>query len=175
MGYGFFEAIQRRNRCKEANCVERYAPDGRSDHLELIIPLNERYLTIPRLVLGDIFNKVGLDICDITSYKVALTEACRNLMYFSYRHLEPNPLRLTFRIAPQRLTISISSQGKCFCDTRVKTHPALDQQDSTQNLDLLMVGSLVDDIRTGLRVTKEECIAFIVITKSLQGPSSPCK
>ncbi len=67
--------------------MERYAPNGWLEHLELNIPLNERYLTIPRLVLGDVFVKAGLDICEITSYKVALTEVCRDLIYFSYRHL----------------------------------------------------------------------------------------
>ncbi|NMB25063.1 MAG: hypothetical protein GX986_05965 [Firmicutes bacterium] len=151
--------------------MERYAPNGWLEHLELIIPLNERYLTIPRLVLGDVFVKAGLDVCEITSYKVALTEVCRNLIHFSYRHLEPNPLELTFSTTPKKLTIIVSNRGRCFCTERVKTHPTLEQRGCPDNLDLMMVASLVDNLRTGIRFTNGECMAFMVITKYLEGPA----
>ncbi|NLJ85468.1 MAG: hypothetical protein GX322_03440 [Firmicutes bacterium] len=145
------------------------------DDIKLLIPLNERYLTIPRLVLSDVFGKVGLDVCDTTSYKVALTEAGRYLIYFSYRHLEPHPLQATFRIAPQEITIGMGVRGKCYCDTRIKAHPRLSQQEATGSLDLLLVASLVDGIRNGIRREGEDCTAFIEMTKFLHRPSPPCR
>jgi len=146
-----------------ANCL----PKDQLGQVELLLPLNERYLTIPRLALGDVFDKAGLDLCDIAGYKAALTEACRNLIHFSYRNLEPHRLRLVFLTEPNQIRIVCSVRGECYCEQRVKTHPILRQQEAAQDLDLLMVTSLVDHFRTGLRLVKGECIAFVELVKFL--------
>ncbi len=78
---------------------------------------------------------------------------------------------MTFSTTPEKLTIVASNQGKCFCTQRVKTHPTLEQRDHPDNLELLMVASLVDDLRSGLRFTDGECTAFTVITKYLTAPT----
>ncbi|NLK08677.1 MAG: hypothetical protein GX316_08265 [Firmicutes bacterium] len=135
--------------------------------MKITIPLSERYLTIPRLVLGDVFVKAGLDVCEITSYKVALTEACRNLVHFAYSHLEPNALQLSFTKTPIKLTIEVSNRGKCFCKQRVKAHPALSKWSLSNDIDLLMITSLVDELRTGVRLIDDECVAFVVLSKYL--------
>ncbi|NMB45451.1 MAG: hypothetical protein GX998_03460 [Firmicutes bacterium] len=155
--------------------MEKCTPKDQLGQVELIVPLHERYLTIPRLALGDVFDKAGLDICDIAGYKVALTEACRNLIYFSYRHLEPPRLRVAFSTGPDRIIVLCIVEGECFCEERVKTHPALHRQEAVQDLDLLVVSSLVDHLRTGLRLLKGHCLAFVELTKFLQEPHQSTK
>jgi len=147
--------------------MEKCPSKDELEQVELLIPLQERYLTIPRLALGDVFDKAGLDVCDIAGYKVALTEACRNLISFSHSHLEPQRLRLVFSTEPRQITISCSVGGDCLCERRVKTHPVLHQQEATRSLDLLVVASLVDHFRTGLRRLDDRCVAFVELLKFL--------
>lgn len=146
-----------------AKCLQK----DQLQQIELMLPLNERYLTISRLTLGDVFDRAGLDVCDIAGYKVAMTEACRNLIHFSYRRLEPHRLRLVFSTEPHQISIFCSVGGKCYCEERVKTHPVLHKQEAVQDLDLLVVSSLVDHFRTGLRLLQDECMAFVELTKFL--------
>ena len=59
---------------------KRYIDQEHLERVEITIPLKEQYLTIPRLTISDLFDKLGLKVCDIAGYKVAVTDACRNLI-----------------------------------------------------------------------------------------------
>jgi hypothetical protein len=155
--------------------MKRCPPKDQLEQVGLLLPLHERYLTIPRLALGDVFDKAGVDVCDIAGYKVALTEACRSLIHYSYRHLEPHRLQVLFTTESDQITILSSVGGECYCTEQVKTHPVLHHQAAVEDLDLLFMASLVDNYRTGLSRYNGECIAFIEITKFLGAPSHNSK
>lgn len=155
--------------------MKRWPPKDQLEQVSLVLPLHERYLTIPRLALGDVFDKAGVDVCDIAGYKVALTEGCRSLIYYSYRHLEPHGLRVLFTTESDRITILCRVGGECYCKEQVMTHPVLHSHVAAEDLDLLFMASLVDHYRTGLSRRKDECMAFIEITKFLGAPSHNSK
>ena len=147
--------------------MEKHFEHGCVDKVELVVPLKEQYLTILRLTISDLFDKLGLSVCDVVGYKVAVTDACRNLIYFAHRHLCAKELKLVISLTPDRITIFCGTIGKCFCRSRVTTHPALDQQDFYKDIDLLAVSSLVDHYRVSLRQAKGHCSAVVELVKFL--------
>ena len=147
--------------------MEKHFRRDSIDKVELIIPLKEQYLTILRLTLSELFDKMGLKVCDIAGYKVALTDACRNLIYFAHRHLCAQQLRLVVLLAPDRITISCSTTGKRFCRERVTAHPILEQQDIYRDIDLLVISSLVDHYRVSLRQAEDRVAAVVLLVKYL--------
>ncbi|NLJ67904.1 MAG: hypothetical protein GX341_01110 [Firmicutes bacterium] len=153
--------------------MEKRFKHGQLDRIELTIPLKEQYLTILRLTLSDLFDKMGLSVCDTAGYKVALTDACRNLMYFAHRHLCAKDLRLVISLTSDRITISCNIAGKCYCRDRVAAHPVLDKQEIYKDIDLLVISSLVDHYQVGLRMVEDQCSALIRLTKFLPQPQDP--
>jgi len=143
------------------------------DKVELVIPLKEQYLTILRLTLSDLFDKMGLSVCDIAGYKVALTDACRHLIYFAHRHLFAKDLRLVILLSSDRISISCSTAGKCFCRKTVTTHPILERHDVYKDIDLLVMSSLVDHYRVSLRRAEDRCSAVVELIKFLPKPQDP--
>lgn len=81
---------------------------------QLEIVAQEQHLGQIRDFITGIANQVGLSVPEINNLKLALDEACSNVVRHAYKGLEPGPLRVTVIWRERELTIELFDRGKGF-------------------------------------------------------------
>ena len=83
-----------------------------SDFVELKLPAKPEYVGVVRLTISGIANRLGYSYEDIEDIKVAVAEACTNVVKHAYDEDAENPqMRITSVIYNDRLEISVIDQG----------------------------------------------------------------
>lgn len=80
------------------------------DNIELILPFKAEYVSIARLTVSGIANRIGFDIETIEDIKVALAEVCNKFVNLG-SHLM-GCYRITFKISDKKLTIVFDCPDK---------------------------------------------------------------
>jgi serine/threonine-protein kinase RsbW len=80
----------------------------------LTIPAKAEYLHIVRLTLFGIASKVGFSFEQIEDMKVAVAEACNNVVLHAYEDTEPGVLKIQFELEDSELSIHIKDDGASF-------------------------------------------------------------
>jgi serine/threonine-protein kinase RsbW len=80
----------------------------------LTIPAKAEYLHIVRLALYGIATNVGFSFEQIEDMKVAVAEACNNVVLHAYDDKEPGVLEIQFEIEENGLSIHVKDEGTSF-------------------------------------------------------------
>ncbi len=81
---------------------------------ELNVPAVERNLGAIRDFITDIANQAGFSLHEVNNLKLALDEACSNVVRHAYKGMEPGPIRLQVIWRERELEILVHDQGKGF-------------------------------------------------------------
>lgn len=73
------------------------------DNIELLLPFKAEYVSIARLTVSGIANRIGFDIETIEDIKVALAEVCNKLVNIGSDMVDH--YRITFKISEKSLSI----------------------------------------------------------------------
>lgn len=129
-----------------------------SQIIKMEISSNPEYVSIIRLTVSGIANKIGFSIDDIEDIKVAISEACTNAI----KHSTNEIFYITFKILENGLYIEIEDRGRGY---DVNSLPKPDLENPKENgLGLFIIQALMDEVSID---SKENQGTIIKMTKYL--------
>lgn len=119
--------------------------------IQIKIPAEAEYIDVVRLTLYGIANKLGFSYEEIEDLKVAVSEACNNVVVHAYDEVDKGIIELLFYSDAKGLSIKIKDQGKSFKyqPHKDESSPLLDKElnDLTEGgLGLYLMQALVDEV-----------------------------
>ncbi|PTX58881.1 serine/threonine-protein kinase RsbW [Melghirimyces profundicolus] len=95
--------------------------DQVKDVIELTIPAKAQYVGVVRLTVSGIASRLGFHYDDIEDIKLAVAEACTNVVDHAYKEVEcAGGINVHFRIFEDRLEIVVKDEGRSFDIRAVK-------------------------------------------------------
>ncbi len=115
------------------------------DEIKLSIPNKPEYVSVARLTVSAIANRMGFDIEKIEDIKVALAEACTNAITHGMNDYDN--FHVSFMIDENKLTVSVCDSGKG-CAVKEIQSPDLNHlnQDKEGGLGIFIIRSLMDNV-----------------------------
>ncbi len=109
--------------------------------IDLSIPANPEYVSIVRLTASVIANNIGFDFEEIEDIKVAVSEACNNVVVHSKRE---NNFDIRFISESEKIGVVVKDNGNGF-DLADYTSPDL-KNPSDHGLGIFVIKSLMDRV-----------------------------
>ena len=110
--------------------------------IKMEISANPDFVSIIRLTLSGIANKIGFSLDDIEDIKVAVSEACTNAI----KHSSDEKFYVTFELLENGLTIEIEDKGTGY-DMDCIAEPDLSNP-KENGLGLFIIRTLMDEVST---------------------------
>ena len=83
------------------------------DHIEMQVPAKPEYIGVIRLTLSGIANRLGFSYDDIEDMKIAVAEACTNVVNHAYKG--EGTMNVSYQIYEnEKLEIIVSDKGQSF-------------------------------------------------------------
>ncbi|HZG18239.1 MAG TPA: anti-sigma B factor RsbW [Candidatus Bathyarchaeia archaeon] len=110
------------------------------DVIEMSLPARAEYVGVVRLTVSGIANRAGMAYDDIEDVKLAVAEACTNVVQHAYAADDVGSIHLRCKIMEDRMVIEVADDGKSF---QVDAVPAkLKPIDHSLSVDELTEGGL---------------------------------
>ncbi|WP_134685635.1 anti-sigma B factor RsbW [Brevibacillus migulae] len=110
------------------------------DVIEMSLPARPEYVGVVRLTVSGLANRAGMAYDDIEDVKLAVAEACTNVVQHAYGADEVGSIHLRCKIMGDRMVIEVADDGQSF---PVDAVPAkLKPIDHTLSVDELTEGGL---------------------------------
>lgn len=139
-----------------------------SDYIELIVPSKPEYLGVVRLTVSGIANRMGYTYEEIEDIKIAVTEACTNVVFHAYDDDTDGKTKLNFAVYEDRLEIFVIDQGKSFDKKAV--HENIGPVDSNVEVEKLNEGGLglflIESLMDKVEITNNSGV-IVAMTKLL--------
>jgi serine/threonine-protein kinase RsbW len=139
-----------------------------SDFLEMKVPAKPEYVGVIRLTISGIANRLGYSYDDIEDIKIAVAEACTNVVNHAYKE-ENGQMTIGCGVYEDRLEIMVADRGKSFSfeEQKGKLGPISSNKPISElkegGLGLFLINALMDKVEiindTGV---------IIIMTKFLQ-------
>lgn len=113
----------------------------------LRIPAASDYVAVARLAISGVAARMNYTIEEIDDIKVAVSEACTNVVQHAYDHPETSHINVACKIYENKLEITVSDEGKGYDPERVVSEKINTQSIEKFGLGLGMtfIKSLMDD------------------------------
>lgn len=139
-----------------------------SDFLEMKVPAKPEYVGVIRLTISGIANRLGYTYDDIEDIKIAVAEACTNVVNHAYQE-ETGQMTISFGVYDDRLEIMVADRGKSFSLETIKeglgpisiNKPITDLKEG--GLGLFLIDTLMDKVEIS-----NSAGVIIMMTKFLQ-------
>ncbi|WP_026476748.1 ATP-binding protein [Alkaliphilus transvaalensis] len=131
------------------------------DEIKLSIPNKPEYVSVVRLTVTGIANRMGFNIEEIEDLKVAIAEACSNAI--THGHKDDDNFKVSFVIEENKLVVTVCDSGRGCMINDIK-NPDLDHlnQEKEGGLGIFIIKSLMDDVKISSSVG---CGTTIMMTK----------
>jgi serine/threonine-protein kinase RsbW len=137
--------------------------DGAQPEIRLLLPALPANVALVRQALAGLTEDLGVDATRAADMKIALTEACTNVVVHAYDD-EPGPLEVTMTVEHGRLVLSVRDRG-----SGLRPLPAREEAGAPLGFGLALIASLSDEVGiVAGRHGTELRIAF-----ALDGTSAP--
>ncbi|UCZ53689.1 anti-sigma B factor RsbW [Bacillus shivajii] len=141
-----------------------------SDHIEMKVPAKPEYVGVVRLTVSGIANRLGYSYDDIEDIKIAVAEACTNVVNHAYEDPEDDPLMMiNCGVFDDRLELIVADKGGAINieDLKQGNGPVSSDQPIEElkegGLGLFLIETLMDKVE----ITGDSGV-MIVMTKFLQ-------
>ncbi|WP_139995713.1 anti-sigma B factor RsbW [Paenibacillus paridis] len=118
--------------------------------IRLTIPARAEFIDVVRLTLFGIANKAGFSYEEIEDMKVAVTEACTNVVLHAYSNAQPGVVDIRFEIEEKGISIRIKDEGTSFKYEPASKSASLHDKElneiSAGGLGLFMMHALMDKV-----------------------------
>ncbi|MCC5909515.1 MAG: ATP-binding protein [Clostridiaceae bacterium] len=114
-----------------------------NDVITLSVPNKPEYVSVIRLTVSGIANRMGFDIEEIEDIKVAISEACTNAITHGICE-EENKFVVDFFTEEEKLTIYVYDNGKGCLSSNIKTPNIGELKEG--GLGVFIIKSLMDDV-----------------------------
>lgn len=115
--------------------------DVNIDVISMKVPCKPEYVSVIRLTVSSIANRVGFNIDEIEDIKVSVAEACTNAI----RHSLNNEFTIDFEVGLDRLCIVVKDNGKGFEHESIE-EPNLEEPKEEGGLGIFIIKSLMDEV-----------------------------
>jgi serine/threonine-protein kinase RsbW len=85
-----------------------------SDYLEMTVPAKPDFVGVVRLTISGIANRMGFAFDEIEDIKIAVSEACTNVVNHAYSDSDMGQIRIGCNLHGDRLEVTVVDQGKSF-------------------------------------------------------------
>ncbi len=136
------------------------------DRIHVELPAKPEYVSIARLTVSGVANRLGFAYDDIEDIKIAVAEACTNVVEHAYS--EGGSIYLACYIYDDRIQVVVADQGKSFDiqDVESRLGPVDGQKPvgdlKEGGLGLFLISSLMDKVEIN-----EDNGVMLVVTKYL--------
>lgn len=115
------------------------------DEIKLSIPNKPEYVSVARLTVSAIANRIGFDIERIEDIKVAVAEACTNAITHGIN--ECDNFEVSFLIDENKLTVKVCDSGSG-CAVKEIKNPDLNHLNNEKEggLGIFIIRSLMDEV-----------------------------
>lgn len=136
------------------------------DYIEMTVPAKAEYVGVVRLAVSGVASRLGYSYDDIEDLKIAVAEACTNVVNHAYQ--DNGTIALVCNVYEDRLEIVVADKGQSFNLKEVKGK--LGPIDGTKPVEELKEGGLglflIDSLMDEVEINGEAGVA-IVMTKFL--------
>ncbi len=139
-----------------------------SDFIEIKLPAKPEYVGVVRLTISGIASRLGYSYDDIEDIKIAVGEACTNVVNHAYKE-KNGQMTIGCEVYQNRLEITVADHGKSFALEELKenlgpicTDKPIDQL-KEGGLGLFLIDTLMDKVE----ISNENGV-IINMTKFLQ-------
>lgn len=115
-----------------------------TDTLKLQLPGKPQYVSTVRMVIASLANSAGFDVEAIEDMKVAVSEACTNVV--CHGASEDELYEVTFELTDEQFCISVQDQGEGY-DMNQYQEPNLDCP-KEGGLGLFIIQTLMDEVES---------------------------
>jgi serine/threonine-protein kinase RsbW len=119
------------------------------DNFKFIVPGKPEYVGAVRLAISSLANNVGFDIESIEDIKVAVSEACTNIVTHGEDDME-NEYKVNCEICNDKLSISVEDNAGGY-DTSSYKEPTL-PADEAGGLGIFIIKALMDEVEVESKV-----------------------
>ena len=115
--------------------------------VQLSIPANSEFIAVARLSVSGVAARMDFSIEDIEDIKVAVSEACTNVIQHAYANTQSGVINITFTIHKDLLEITVKDSGKGFNPNNVESEKTKGGNSDLYGLGLglVFIQSLMDD------------------------------
>jgi anti-sigma regulatory factor (Ser/Thr protein kinase) len=124
----------------DATATMRTDTDGTAPDIELLLPARAENIAIVRHAFGAIADAYPVSDQTLSDIKLAVTEACTNVVVHAYPDREDGPLEVQATVAEKELMIVVRDEGKGIAPR--PDSPGL-------GLGLPLIASLADSVKLG--------------------------
>lgn len=114
--------------------------------VRLSFPAKPDYLVLARLALSGTLRHLGLDDEEVGDLKLAVTEACGNVVKHAYDD-GPGPVDVAFLLHPDRLVVIVEDQGAGI--GRAPAHPEPPEGPLESGMGMAIISAIVDEHDVG--------------------------
>ncbi|MFC1755014.1 anti-sigma B factor RsbW [Thermoproteota archaeon] len=118
--------------------------------INLDIPSISDYVAVARLSVSGVASRLDFPIDDIEDIKIAVSEACTNVVQYAYNDPGQGRIYLTYNIHPDKLEIIVTDKGGGFDiknPASEKRQVELDSPVINLGLGLTFIESLMDEMK----------------------------
>ncbi|ERN52629.1 anti-sigma B factor RsbW [Alkalihalophilus marmarensis] len=138
------------------------------DHIEMSVPAKPEFVGVVRLTVSGIANRLGFTYDDIEDIKIAVAEACTNVVNHAYE--DEGLISASFVLHEDRMEIVIADRGQSFDINGLRER--LGPVDSTKpvgdlkegGLGLFLINTLMDKVEIN-----DESGVILMMTKFIRG------
>ena len=119
-----------------------------SDNMvSLTIPAESDFIPTVRLTLSGLASKLNFTIDEIEDLKVAVSEACNNVIQHAYDQSQPGVIELLFVLSGNDIEITVSDKGRGFDVQNIRSSKTDEEssEDFGLGLGLTFIKTLMDD------------------------------
>jgi len=125
------------------------------DEIKLTLPTKIEYVSLARLTIASVANGMGFSIEDVEDLKVAVSEACINVVKHTAN--TGTTYDLVYTIGEKDLTFAVSDTGKGFVPEK-DIKQGLKELEMSQGFGLIIIKMLMDKVD----ITSEERIGSTI-------------
>ncbi len=114
--------------------------DGAQPEIRLLLPALPANVALVRQALAWLTDDLGVDPTRAADMKIALTEACTNVVVHAYDD-EPGPLEVAMTVEHERLVLSVRDRG-----SGLRPLPAREEGGAPLGFGLALIASLSDEV-----------------------------
>lgn len=117
------------------------------DNFKFIVPGKPEYIGAIRLAVSSLANNIGFDIEAIEDIKVAVSEACTNIVIHGHdedKKIENLEYEVTCEIFNDKLSISVEDEGAGY-DVENYSEPDLNAE-NTNGFGIFIIRALMDEV-----------------------------
>ena len=115
------------------------------DVIRIKLPSNPRYISVLRSTISELATKMGFSFEQANDLKLALNEACANVIEHAYQWQKNKSMYVYFQVYTDALEVVIKDFGKKVEVDNIKSRELNDYRDG--GLGVFLIQNLVDEVK----------------------------